>query len=101
MIWTQSSGRQAHVPGIPIVGTATLSGITYNIHHTGSYTAYDMPTTTTSGNLNLLEIIRDAQARGLIPASATLTAVDYGVEVCDTGSVPTRFVVNNLSVTSR
>jgi hypothetical protein len=100
MVWTQSTGRQAHVPGVPQAGVATLSGITYNVHHSGNYTAYDMPSTTTSGDLNLLEIIKDAQARGFIPSSATLTAIDYGVEVCDTGSVDTRFAVNNFSVTT-
>jgi hypothetical protein len=101
MVWTQSRGQQAHVPGIPVVGTTTIDGRAYTIHHTGSYTAYDMPTTTTSGNLDLLNIIKDAQARGLVPANATLTQIDYGVEVCDTGSVSTRFEVNNFSITTR
>lgn len=101
MVWTQSSGRQAHVPGIPTVGTTTIDGQAYTIHRSGSYIAYDMPSTRTSGDLNLLHIIKDAQARGLVPATATLTQIDYGVEVCDTGGISTRFEVNNFSVTTR
>jgi len=101
MVWTQSAGRQAHVPGIPIVGSTVLGGISYTIHRTGSYIAYDMPSTLTSGNLDLLAIIRDAMSRGLVPSNATLTQLDYGVEVCDTGGVGTRFEVNNFSITSR
>jgi hypothetical protein len=102
MIWTQSSGRQAHVPGIPKVGTVTLSGNTWDIHKTsGGYIAYDSPTAKTSGNMNILEIIRDAQSRGYIAANATLTQLDYGVEVCNVGGVSTRFEVNNFSITSQ
>lgn len=98
MIWTQSAGRQAHVPGVPVVATVTLSGITYDIHKSGSYIAYDMKTTKTSGTLNLLEIMNDMKARGYISTSATLSSIQYGVEVCDTSAINTKFEVNNFSV---
>jgi hypothetical protein len=100
MIWTQSAGRQAHVPGIPQVATVTLSGQQYNIHKSGTYIAYDMPQTRTSGNINILEIINDMKSRGYISSSATLTAIDYGVEVCDTGGVNAKFEFNNFSITT-
>ena len=101
MVWTQSNGKQAHVPGIATVATTTLSGITYNIHKSGTYIAYDMPTTMTSGNINILEIIKDMQSRGYISSTATLTAIDYGVEVCNTNSVNTKFEVNNFGIASQ
>jgi hypothetical protein len=100
MVWTQSAGRQAHVPGIPTVATVTLSGITYNIHKSGGYIAYDMQTTRNSGTVNLLEIMKDMVARGYITSSATVGQIDYGVEVCDTGGVSTKFALNNFSLTS-
>jgi hypothetical protein len=100
MIWTQSRGRQAHVPGIPTVGHASIGGVRYTIHHTGGYTAYDMRRTHTSGRVPLLAIMKNAMSRGLIPRSATLAQIDYGVEVCDTGSISTKFQVNNFSIAS-
>lgn len=100
MIWTHSSGRQAHVPGIPQVGTVTLSGITYNIHKSGSYIAYDMPTARDSGTINIKEVINDMISRGYITSGSTLSSIQYGVEVCDVGGVNTNFVFNNFSVTA-
>lgn len=102
MIWTQSNGRQAHVPGIPQVGSVTIDGITYNIHKTnGGYVAYDMPTTHTSGTVNILGIIKDAQSRGYIPNNATLTQIGYGVEGCNTNGIDTKFEFNNFSLTTQ
>ncbi len=100
MIWTQSNGRQAHVPGIPQVASVSLSGITYNIHKSGSYIAYDMPSTRTSGNINIKEIFNDMISRGYITSTAKLSSIQYGVEGCDTGGVSTKFEFNNFSVTS-
>jgi hypothetical protein len=100
MVWTQSGGRQAHVPGITTVGTVTIGGITYNIHRNGTYIAYDMQNTTTSGTVDILAITKDAQTRGFIPSTAVLTQLDYGVEVCDTGGVNTKFELNNFSLTT-
>jgi hypothetical protein len=100
MIWTQSHGRQAHVPGIPTVGAAAIGHIRYTIHHTGSYTAYDMRRSHRSGRLPLLAIIKNAINRGLLRRGATLSQIDYGVEVCDTGGRSTKFQVNNFSIAS-
>lgn len=101
MIWTQSSGRQAHVPGIPIVANVTIDGIAYAVHHSGGYTAYDMPTTMTSGTINVLHVMQDMISRGYLAGTAPLNSIQYGVEVCDTGGVDTRFAVNNFSVTAQ
>jgi hypothetical protein len=100
MIWTQSSGRQAHVPGIPTVGTVTLSGNTYTIHRSGSYIAYDMPSTKTSGTVNILEIMQDMVSRGFITNSTPVTQIDYGIELCDTAGTPVKFELNNFSLTT-
>ena len=82
------------------MGTVTLDGITYDIHHSGGYTAYDMPTTRTSGTIDVLHVMKDMISRGLLSSSAPLNSIQYGVEVCDTGGVNTRFEVNDFSVTS-
>lgn len=100
MIWTQSSGRQAHVPGIAIVGTVTIDGIGYNVHHSGSYTAYDMSTVMTSGTINVLHVAQDMISRGYLKSTDPLNSIQYGVEVCDTGGVDATFQVNNFSVTA-
>jgi hypothetical protein len=100
MVWTQSAGRQAHVPGIPVVGSAAIGGVTYTIHKSGGYIAYDMPSATSSGTVNLLAIMKDAISRGLMSGTSTVGQIDYGVEVCDTGSVNTKFSVNAFSLTA-
>src|SRR5262249_19124436 len=101
MIWTQSAGRQAHVPGVTTVGTVMIDGITYTVHHSGSYTAYDMPTATTSGTLDILKFVADMISRGYVAGTAPLNSIQYGVEVCDTGGTNTRFDVNNFSITTQ
>lgn len=101
MIWTQSAGRQAHVPSVPRSATVTLSGITYNIHRSGGYIAYDMVTTRTSGTVNIKEIMNDAISRGYISGSTTLKSIQYGVETVDTGNVSTKFELNNFSITTQ
>jgi hypothetical protein len=98
MVWTQSDGRQAHVPGMPAVGNVTIGGVAYTIHKNGSYIAYDMQTTHTSGAVDLLAIMRDAVARGYVPASARLGQIDYGAEVCDTGGADAKFAVTGFSL---
>ena len=89
------------VPGIPIVGNVTIDGITFTIHHRGSYTAYDMPTTMTSGTINVGAIIQDAISRGYVASTSVLNSIQYGVEVCDNGGVNTRFDVHDFSITTR
>ncbi|HSW79879.1 MAG TPA: hypothetical protein VLG47_03820 [Candidatus Saccharimonadales bacterium] len=100
MIWTQSNGKQAHVPCCSLTASTTIDGINYGIHKSGGYIAYDMPTTMTSGTLNIKHILNDMVSRGYITNSATLAQIDYGVETCNTNSVNTRFDVNNFSVTT-
>jgi hypothetical protein len=42
--------------------------------------------------------MRDAVARGYVPASARLGQIDYGAEVCDTGGADAKFAVTGFSL---
>ena len=101
MIWTQARGTQVTgINGYPSMGSVTLSGITYDIHKSGSYIAYVMRTPQQSGTVNILEMFDDLISHGWIPSTSTLGAIDYGVEVCNTNSTDAKFEVNNFSLTT-
>jgi hypothetical protein len=101
MIWTQARGLQVSgINGYPSMGNVTLSGISYDIHKSGSYIAYVMHTPQQSGDVNILEIFNNLISRGWIPSTSTLGAIDYGVEVCNTNSTDAKFEVNNFSLTT-
>lgn len=97
MIWTQNHGQ---TPSGSVAGNVTLDGHAYTVWHGGSYIAFVASTPFTSGTLNLLSYFNWVIGQGWMPASSTLSQVDYGAELVSTNNTPATFSFTNFSVTT-
>jgi hypothetical protein len=97
MIWTDNYNQ---VPSGSSQETVTFDGQGYKVYKSGSYIAFVETTDVTSGTLNLLSFFNHVIAKGWIPATSTLSAVDYGVELVSTNGADANFQVNDFSLTT-
>jgi Glycosyl hydrolase family 12 len=97
MIWTDNFNQ---VPSGSVQETVTFDGQSYQVYKSGSYIAFEETTNVTSGTVNLLELFNHIIAKGWIPSTSTLGAIDYGVELVSTNGMDATFAVNDFSLTT-
>ena len=97
MIWTDNFNQ---VPSGSVQETASFDGQSYHVYKSGSYIAFVETTNVTSGTVNLLAFFNHIIAKGWIPSTSTLGAIDYGVELVSTGGADATFAVTEFSLTS-
>ena len=97
MIWTDNFNQ---VPSGSLMDTVTFDAASYQVYKTGSYIAFVATTNVTAGTLNLLSFFNYVIGKGWIPASSTLGAIDYGVELVSTNGSDATFAVTDFSVTT-
>jgi len=99
MIWVDNYGQ---VPAGSKLATPTLGGRTYDAYRTtdGSYIALVSTATFTSGTVDLLQIFDWIVSQGWLASSATLSQIDFGVEVVATGGAAATFEFTNFSITA-
>jgi len=97
MIWTDNFNQ---VPSGSVQETVTFGGQSYRVYKSGSYIAFVETVNVASGSLNLLDFFNHIIAKGWIPSTSTLSAVDYGVELVSTNGADASFVVNDFSLTT-
>ena len=97
MIWTDNFNQ---VPSGSVQETVTFDGQSYQVYKSGSYIAFVATTNVTSGTMNLLEFFNHIIAKGWIPSTSTLGAIDYGVELVSTNGMDETFAVNGFSLTT-
>jgi hypothetical protein len=97
MIWTDNYNQ---VPSGSSLETVTLDGQQYKVYKSGSYIAFVENTNVTSGTVNLLSFFNHIIAKGWIPSTSTVGAIDYGVELVSTNGADATFQVNNFSLTA-
>lgn len=97
MIWTDNYKQ---VPSGSLMDTVTLDAASYQVYKSGSYIAFVAATNVTAGTLNLLSFFNYVIGKGWIPASSTLGAIDYGVELVSTAGGDATFEVTDFSVTT-
>lgn len=99
MIWTENYNQ---VPTGSRTAMATLGGRTYEVWtaNNNHYIALVANTPFTSGTLDLLEIFQWATTQGLLPSGSTLGAIDFGVEIVDTGGTDATFEFTDFSITT-
>lgn len=97
MIWTDNFKQ---VPSGSVQETVTFDGQSYQVYKSGSYIAFVAMTNATSGTLNLLAFFNHVIANGWVPATSTLGAIDYGVELVSTNGLGATFTVNAFSLTT-
>src|SRR5258708_10492338 len=98
MIWTDNYYQ---VPSGSSLETVVFDGETYQVYKSGSYIAFVETTNVTSGTVNLLLFFNHVIAKGWIPSTSTLGAIDYGVELVSTDSMDATFQGNDFSLTTK
>jgi hypothetical protein len=96
MIWTDNYNQ---VPSGSQVETVTLGGQSYDVFQDGSYIAFVETQNIASGSVDLLSFFNHIIAKGWIPPTSTLGAIDYGVEIVSTGGMDATFAVDGFSLT--
>lgn len=97
MIWTDNYNQ---VPSGSPVDTVTFDGESYQVYKSGSYIAFVDTKNVTSGTLNLLSFFNYVMTKSWIPATSTLGAIDYGVELVSTDGADATFAVTDFSLTT-
>ncbi len=97
MIWTDNFNQ---VPSGSVQETVTFDGQSYQVYKSGSYIAFVGTTNVTSGTVNLLEFFNHIIAKGWIPSTSTLGAIDYGIELVSTNGTDATFALNDFSLTA-
>jgi len=97
MIWTDNFNQ---VPSGTVQETVTFGGQSYRVYRSGSYIAFVETANATAGSLNLLDFFNHIIAKGWIPSTSTLSAVDYGVELVSTNGADATFTVSDFSLTT-
>jgi hypothetical protein len=100
MIWTDNHGQ---TPGGTLLASdVTISGLPWDIYATtgNGYIAF-VPSdgaSYSSGTFDLLAFFNHLMGTGQIATTSTLTQIDYGVEVCNTGGAEGQFNFTNFSI---
>jgi hypothetical protein len=98
MIWTDNYFQ---VPSGSPLETVTFDGQGYQVYRSGNgYIAFVAMSYVTSGTVNLLSFFNHIMSKGWIPATSTIGAIDYGVEIVSTNGNSAKFEVNDFSVTA-
>ncbi len=97
MIWTDNYHQ---VPSGTVLDTVVFDGESYQVYKSGSYIAFVEVTNLASGTVNLLSFFTYIIAKGWIPATSTVGAIDYGVEIVSTDGADATFQVNGFSLTA-
>ena len=97
MIWTDNFNQ---VPSGSIQESVTFDGESYKVYKSGSYIAFVETANVTSGTVNLLALFNHIIAKGWIPSTSTLGAIDYGVELVSTSDMDATFIVSDFSLTA-
>jgi hypothetical protein len=97
MIWTDNYNQ---VPSGSSLETVTFDGESYKVYKSGSYIAFVETTNVTTGTVNLLSFFNHIIAKGWIPSTSSIGAIDYGIELVSTNGADATFQLNNFSLTT-
>lgn len=102
MIWVDNHGQ---VPAGRVVGTYAIYGEQWQLWQDGSgvngYYAFVLKgRQQNSGTVHVLSALRILAGRGAIPASSTVTDLQFGWEICSTRNVPLNFTVQDFAVST-
>lgn len=101
MIWVDNHGQR---PAGDVVASATIDGQSYKIWsvakagQTGNPVSMVLDSNQASGSVNLLDDLNWLKSNGYVPAGSGLNQIDFGFELCSTGSVPETFALSDYGI---
>jgi hypothetical protein len=108
MVWVDNHGRPPIETGATFVDTATIAGQTWSLFRYGfgddfliwSLGAPDAPAQQASGIVDLLALLNELQARGMVADGGKVTQINAGWEICSTGGADKTFRMTDYSITA-
>jgi hypothetical protein len=106
MVWVDNQGRGTVETGATFIDTVTIAGQTWSLFRYGSGDGVliwslgtpDAPVQQSSGTVDLLALLNDLQARGLVAASARINQINAGWEICSTGGQDRTFRLTDYAI---
>jgi hypothetical protein len=99
MVWVANHGQ---TPSGGVINHVAIGGRRYAVYQGGpdmfSFVASGKPATT--GQVNLLSMLRWLIKHHYLSGSDSLTQVNFGWEICSTNGVPLDFAITNYSLTT-
>ncbi len=98
MVWVDNYNQ---VPAGKKVATGVaVGGHSWDVWwvQSSGYLAFNVTSTLTSGNVDLLALFNYAVMNGWLPATSTLSQLAFGIEVCSTGGNAATFTINDYSL---
>jgi hypothetical protein len=92
MIWVDNHGQ---TPAGNVIGHATIFGQRFAVWHGGTDYTFALNRNETTGMTHILASLHWLVVNRYIPASATLTQVDFGWEIASTDGTPRDFAVTS------
>lgn len=102
MIWLNySNSRVNGYGGAQVIQqNVMIDGQSYTyVNYGGGLPQMVLNTPETSGTISLLDVFKWLESQGIISSTATLAIVDFGWEICSTGSQTLNFAVGKFSLT--
>ncbi len=101
MIWNNSWNKNERLtPGGSKQATVSFGGRSYDVYKDNGYIAFVATTPFDSGTIDLLQIFKYITTQGWIASNATLSQIDYGIELISTNNQNATFKVTNFSITT-
>jgi hypothetical protein len=112
MVWVDIRNENLNTSGDHYVGAMTVATQEFGIFRNGTSSTSEIicalgvtPTNSAgtiqqSGTVDILTTLKTLETMGILPANSTLTAIDFGFEVCSTGGVNETFAVTEFTIIS-
>jgi Domain of unknown function (DUF4082) len=102
MIWVDTTPLQRATLNYDLhYGQVTIGGLLFDYYHGGGAAEiiYCLVTNMQAATIDVLGVLRHAEANGLLPANSNLTALEFGWEIANTGAGPQTFELFSYSIT--
>jgi hypothetical protein len=108
MVWVDNHGRPPIEAGATFIDTATIAAQTWSLFRYGSGDDFliwslgtpNAPAQQASGTVDLLALLNELQARGIVADSGKVTQINAGWEICSTGGADKTFRMTDYSITA-
>jgi hypothetical protein len=98
MVWTDNAGQGFGAD--TVAGHPVIAGQSFTVYRNGGEIIVSLDASEQSGTADILATLQWLQGQGLLAASSTLTAIDFGFEISSTGGQPETFTVSQLAMTA-
>jgi hypothetical protein len=106
MIWVDNYGQDIANSGDVLLGTTSIGGQTWDVYRNGPLGSGEelivaLDHNEQTGTVDIMSTLNYLSQHGWLPASPTLTSVDFGAEFASTGGKNETFQVSNYTINAK